>query len=145
MSEPTPTAVPADLAARMAALVTRMTARGMMEPVAVYGRATVNSPVTGQPAARQRALLGTITGYVATGGGSETPAIEGRRDSQSHMLYFVPDGTGVLTEANYRERWVVLANRANGYHRVTDMQVVGPYAWALLEYGGTADAAGNLA
>lgn len=140
---PTPTSVPSDIQTRMAALLARMGTRGMTEHVTVYGEQT-QFDASGKPVARARVALGTITGYVATGGGSLQLAQEGTRSQLTHTLYFVPDGSGLLVEANYPQRWVQLTARSAALHRVTDCQSVGPYMWALLEAGGTSDTAGNV-
>lgn len=140
---PTPTAVPADIQARMTALFARMATRGMSEPVTIYGEQTQYG-AGNKPVARARVALGTIQGYVATGGGNLQLAQEGSRAQLTHTLYFVPDGSGLLVEANYQQRWAQLTNRSAALHRVTDCQTVGPYAWALLDAGGTTDTAGNV-
>lgn len=140
----TPRSVPADIATRMAALLARMTARGMTEPIEVWGKATTYAPDGVTPIARPFTLLGTLTGYVATGGGTVQIGPDGTRQYVADTAYFPPDPNGWLTEANQTARELVLPTRSSARRRIRAYQVVGPYAFAILEEGGIQDTAGKL-
>ncbi len=135
--------VPADLLARMGAIFARMSARGMTEQMQIYARVT-QTDSSGNPIARPRELVGAITVHVTAGGGAEQQAQEGMRTSNIDQIYYANDGSGILTDANYTERWIILPTRNNAFRRVVFCKVIGPYYWAQTEEGGTTDAAGNM-
>ncbi len=135
--------VPADILARITAMFAKMQARGITESMQIYAKASVLNG--GTPVARQRTLVGTISSvHVVAGGGTEQQAQEGTRNSVIDQVYFINDGSGLLTDGNYKERWVILPLRDNAYRRITFCKLVGPYYWAQIEEGSTADMAGNV-
>ena len=142
MTPPRP--VPADIATRMSALLARMTARGMTEDIQIWGKGVEYASDGVTPIARPFTLLGTVTGYVAVGGGTVQIAPDGTRQSLADTAYFVPDPNGWLTEANQTGRELVLPSRSGARRRIRDYQVVGPYAYAILEEGGLQDVAGKM-
>lgn len=139
----TPRPVPPDIATRMAALLARMTARGMTEDIQIWGK-VAHAGANGAPDSRPFALLGTVTGYVAVGGGAVVIAPDGTRQMLADTAYFTPDPNGWLTEANQTGREIVLPSRSSARRRIRTYQVVGPYAYAELEEGGTQDVAGKV-
>jgi hypothetical protein len=141
MTSPRP--IPPDIATRMSALLARMSARGMTEDIQIWGKAP-HAGADGQPDSRPFALLGTVTGYVAVGGGTVQIGPEGTRQYLADTAYFVPDPNGWLTEANQKGRMLVLPSRSSEQRRIRAYQVVGPYAYAMLEEGGLQDVAGKM-
>lgn len=135
--------VPTDLQSRLSSLFNRMTSRGVTEPMDLYMPQTQNNG-QGVPIARPRQKIGTITVHVTPGAGTEAVAQEGQRYSVIDQVYFVNDGSGTLTDANYTELWAILPQRDNAFRRITYCKTEGPYIWAQLEGGATADAAGNI-
>lgn len=135
--------VPADLVQRVGAIFARMTARGMTEPMQIYAR-TTQTDGSGNPVARPRTLVGTLTVHVTPGGGADQVAQEGMRASNIDQVYYPNDGSGILTDANYPERWIILPTRNNAFRRVIFCKVIGPYYWIQIEEGATADMAGNI-
>ena len=140
----TPRTVPEDIAARMSALLARMAARGMTEDIQIWGKQTEYAADGVTPVARPFTLLGTVQGYVAVGAGTQQIGPEGTRQDLLDTAYFVPDPTGWLTEANQATREIVLPSRSGARRRIRAYQVVGPYAFAILEAGGLQDMAGKL-
>jgi hypothetical protein len=119
-----------------------MQSRGMLEPIQIYARVTAATN-SGKPIARARVLAATLSGYVTTGGGTNVPAQEGVRTSGTHQIFFLNDDS--LTDANYKDRWVIFPNRSQTMYRLMEVQQVGVlYSWGMTETGGTADAAGNV-
>jgi hypothetical protein len=139
-----PRTVPPDLATRMSALLARMTARGMTEDIQVWGKSIEYAADGVTPIARPFMLLGTLTGYVAVGGGTVQIGPDGTRQYVADTAYFVPDSNGWLTEENQTGREIVLPSRSGARRRIRAYQVVGPYAFAILEEGGLQDTAGKL-
>lgn len=127
----------------MAALFGRMAARGMTEPIEIWGRQPKYAQDGVTLISRPYVLLGTLTGYVATGGGTVSIGPEGTRQYQADTAYFVPDTNGWLNEENQASREIVLPTRSGARMRIRAYQVIGPYAYAILEEGGLLDAAGN--
>lgn len=118
-----------------------MQSRGLLEPIQVYAKSTITTN-DGTPIARQRQCIATLSGYVATGGGTNVTAQEGVRTSGTHQIFFLNDDS--LTEANYKDRWVMFPHRSKIMYRLMEVQQVGSlYSWGMTETGGTADAAGN--
>lgn len=136
--------VPSDIANRMNALLTRMTARGMTENIQIWGRQTAYASDGVTPIARPFVLVGTVQGYVAVGGGTVQIGPEGTRQYDADTCYFVPDPNGWLTEDNQTTREIILPSRSGARRRIRAYQVVGPYAFAILEEGGLQDTAGKL-
>lgn len=144
MNTPSPRPVPADIATRMSALLARMSARGMTEDIQIWGKTTQYAADGVTPVARPFALLGTVEGYVAVGGGTVQIGPDGTRQYVADTAYFVPDTSGWLTEENQTGREIVLPSRSGARRRIRAYQVVGPYAFAILEEGGLQDVAGKL-
>jgi hypothetical protein len=140
----TPRTIPPDIATRMAALLARMTARGMTEAIQVWGKTTQYASDGVTPVSRPFALLGTLQGYVAAGGGTVQIGPDGTRQYVADTAYFPPDPTGWLTEGNQAAREIVLPSRSSARRRIRAYQVVGPYAFCVLEEGGLQDTAGKL-
>lgn len=135
--------VPPDISMRIALMLQRMLARGMAEPVEVWAEQS-QYDASGVAIARARQRVLTFTAHYAIGGGTLTPGQEGKRASELGQLFFLPDPTGVLTEATYKTCWIVMPQRSTQFHRIDNLQVVGPYVWAQLGMGGTSDMAGNV-
>lgn len=128
----------------MVALFGRMAARGMTEPIDIWGRVVQYAADGVTPVARPSQYLGTVTGYVAVGGGTEQYSQEGTRQYTADTAYFVPDANGWLTEENQGAREIVLPTRSGTRRRIRAYQVIGPYAFAILEEGGLLDPAGKV-
>lgn len=144
--------IPATISARMGAMLARMTAQGVTEPAQVWGTRVQRDPRTNRPIARQPVLFGTLVAAVFVSSGNEQLDQEGARYTVRHELYFQPgvassldaQGNALLSDANYRDRWIVLPNRANEQWRIAACQSFGPYVWCRLEEGGKTDLAGNV-
>jgi len=128
----------------MAALLARMAARGMTEPIEIWGKTVQYGSDGITPVARPFTLLGSVQGYVAVGGGTVQIGPDGTRQYVADTAYFVPDPNGWLTEENQTGRELVLPTRSGARRRIRVYQVVGPYAYAILEEGGLQDTAGKL-
>ncbi len=133
--------LPVDVTARFTALMNRMGARGVTQTVTVYAYATVTN-ASGQPAAKERAVVGTLQALVVIGGGSQQLGQEGARVQQNDQIGFIP--TALLSPENYAQVWVSLPGQNAVMRRVISCQTFGPYTWCQLEAGSTSDKAGNM-
>lgn len=137
--------VPAYLQTRLASLFARMQARGLLTPMTVYMRGPIIDPVTNKPVGRGAIPIGTIQVWNNQGGGSQRTAQEGPLTADTEQIYYPLDANSgpLITNDNYGDRWVKLAGNATEY-RITNVTLTGPYAFIILQGGGTADAAGNV-
>jgi hypothetical protein len=135
--------IPADVAARMSGMFARMQARGMLETVQIYGNTTTRNG-NGKAVARTVTLLATVQAYVEPSGGfSERSQDGGQRKGDVHFIAWIDDGSGVLTEENANERWIVLATRDSRYRRFTMFQCAGPYLQGEVNEGAPNDVTGS--
>ncbi len=147
-------ALPTDLTNRFASLVTRMQTRGMAEIAEVLGP---EPNYTVMPSGRLRATSRrhvpiaqlTIATTIMGTPGQETLDQEGAREKLDLRIYWAASPLGVasdpVTEANYTDRWLILPQRAPGKEwRITACVRMGPYYYALLDEGATADIAGGV-
>lgn len=149
-----PTPLPPDLAAYMTSLFNRMFARGLTEPVQVWGTQAGTDAATGAKNKRQRVLLGTVQALVEVGGGMTVQHQEAARTTASKECYFplnaVCADTGkplssLLSEAVLPDRWLVRVSTADTrYWTLNSYNSFGPYGYVSMQVGSTADSLGNV-
>lgn len=134
---PQPNPLPPDVAAMIANIFTVMQSRGFTEPIQVYAKTTTRDAF-GKAIGYSDTLLGTIPAVlVESSGGSSQRSVEGERAQQMLQLYYPINP--LLTDENFPERWVVFPVRSTRTFRLMSCQASGPYMWAEVEAGATAD------